>query len=183
MVVLALPLVCISDVFLTMWKGSIATFYLESDNFIYQRDMAEIDEYTKFSLDMQGPFTEETVFTVSLYENSPDEVPFHITTETVEPTSLGYSIALVGLWNAALGNAEWNDGQAVIKLEIQEGSASITEISASTVIDGKLYTAAIPEPSSAAFLLVGAGVFYLRKQKNKTIQPAVRAYRFAQVHP
>jgi hypothetical protein len=60
-----------------------------------------------------------------------------------------------------------------MKLEALDASVNIESMAVATVIDDKYYTAAIPEPNSVVLLLIGSGVFYLRKKKRlpTTIKP------------
>lgn len=70
-------------------------------------------------------------------------------------------------YSTPVATAPWQDLQGVFRIEVITGAIELDSFKAATVFEGQYYeqTYAIPEPNSAALLLLGAGVFYLRRKR------------------
>jgi len=162
-----LPLIGNADIILN--EGESFVFSFGTNDFVYQYDLPELTAPPEWSIYFLGPISTETIFTASLYQDSLTENPFHSRTITNGPSPvIGYVMfePFDVSYNPSGLIEKWDDAQGLIKLELHQGSAQITEIYAGTIIDNKYYTASIPEPNSVALILVGGGLFYLRKKKN-----------------
>ena len=165
---LILSLSSYADIILS--AGESFTFSFATNDFVYQYDLPPSSNAIEFSFNMQGPFHSETIFTVSLYDDSLSDIPFYIRSTTNGPTSFSYNLMMPFTFSFIDNETvpHWTDAQGIARFEIQQGDVQITDITAGTVIDGKYLTASIPEPSSVVLLIVGGGAIYLRKKRFPT---------------
>ena len=71
-----------------------------------------------------------------------------------------------GLLLGQVGVAQVVVGAGVFRIEVLSGTIELETFRATTIIGGQFYeqTYAIPEPNSVALLLLGSGIFYLRRK-------------------
>lgn len=170
-----LPLIGRADIMLN--AGESFQFDFIFADFNYQFDMPPPPDPEPYP--MQFSYTVNKVSSpvnlrLSLFRDNM-EAPFMVTTNnfftliTIPPVTRDFVIFALDPDQTKY----WPNGVGTMKLEALDASVNIESMAVATVIDDKYYTAAIPEPNSVVLLLIGSGVFYLRKKKRlpTTIKP------------
>ncbi|QBG47670.1 PEP-CTERM sorting domain-containing protein [Verrucomicrobia bacterium S94] len=152
-------------------QGESYTFSFKPTDFSFNRDY---DTTSDLPINVEWSFgayqhSQETIYDISLYSDSPDLIPTKIITVTNSMTAISGRLFLFQK-NPNTGEPIeiWDDMEGSIKFEVKQGSFQLTQADASTIIDGQIYTAAIPEPSSVALLIIGGGAMYMRRKRFPT---------------
>lgn len=163
-----LPMSGNADVVLNPGESFVFSFTL--DDFEYQYDLPQNDQTPAqfgYQIKTISPVAVIPV-THSLHEGSISSPPFEEETwgHNNFPADSGSTLEWVGFhMDIETGRTEyWPSASGSIKITAVDTPFAVSLIYAGTVIDNKYYTASIPEPNSIALLIVGSGLFYLRKK-------------------
>lgn len=168
---LSVPLIGNADLYLN--EGETFTWSFEQSDFAYNRDRESpaFSMYTAWSIDLEPVFDPQIfkfitpIFKVSTYENNVTESSI---TEAIYTNTFGLAAV------HSSSNIMWEDRQGVFQIEVIQGPFIVKALDVTTITNNEYHIASIPEPNSVALLLVGSGIFYLRRKKYS--QPEIRAY-------
>lgn len=172
---LVVPCLGVADILLN--EGESFIFSFTQEDLIYQYDVPPfppiIEPWSKGTPDNMlwgfGEYIDESHrLLVEVYEE-PDSTSLllsrtYVTTNFIlllEPSLDQYYYKE----NSSILPDFWGGGSGSIRFQSLEGATRLSTISVGSVVDGKYYSATIPEPTSISLLFIGAGgIWMLRKR-------------------
>ena len=153
--------------------GESFVFSFDRNDFVYQYDLPPPSPLwlpSQFSYLLTNVVhSGDTIVNFSLHEGSLATAPFLESTMTHRQGLPPRDTFILPMYSSNPDTGErnefWPSASGAVKIEAVNNPFTIGIVTVGTVIDDKYYIASIPEPNSVVLLLIGSGVFYLRKKK------------------